>query len=132
MPGTVANTFIFLFHPQNDSVKYLLLFPILQIRKQIPRELKLICPGSTILQVAEPILVSDTFALNFHTSLLHYPIFNVSIGQVPLLEVAYMLFCSVQQQQQKTPNHTYTAQHRGIITKTVYRASLFLESTIML
>lgn len=42
-----------------------------------------------------------------------------------------MLFCSVQQQK-KNPNHTYTAQHRGLITKTVYRASLFLESTIML
>lgn len=67
---------------------------ILQIKKQIIRELKLICPGSTILKIAKTWLW--TSALKVHTSLLPYPIFDISIRHVPPLEVICMLLFSVQ------------------------------------
>lgn len=90
----------------------------------------MICPESATLQVGELRCASDALALNFYTSLLHSPIFNVSVDRASLTRgnLNVILFCAIS----RNPNHTNTEPHRGIITKSGYRTNFFLENTIIL
>lgn len=76
--------------------------PILQIKKQVSESLSWCAqdPPSTILKIAKTWLW--TSALKVHTSLLPYPIFNISIRHVPPLGVACMLLCFVQLKKTKS------------------------------
>lgn len=108
MPETATLLYSYFISSSKQLCRVATIIPILQTRKQIQGS-EVICPESATLQVGELRCASDALALNFYTSLLHSPIFNVSVDRASLTRVTWMLFCSVQSQGTQitlTLNHT--------------------------